>query len=750
MAIQPKTINDLNKKQADEPSDIAADSLPIADGTDTFLSRCELPPPPVAASKDIEVLAHKLFASPTSTENDELPAVAGYEVLSVLGRGGMGIVYLAKQRGLNRLVALKMLQPKLVLEPLHAARFRTEVEAIARLQHPNIVQVFEVGEHEDRPYCALEYVAGGTLAQACGNNLPSPQAAAELLATVAEAVHYAHERGVLHRDLKPANILLQRTEDKERKTEDGGQRSEDREQKDGKTKADPSSILCSLSFDIPKIADFGLAKWLDDTATNAGVTEHGLIIGTPSYMAPEQVVGGSTAIGVTTDVYALGAILYELLTGRPPFKADSALETARQTQFEDPAAPSQLQPGLPCDLETICLQCLQKSPDRRYPSAQILADELKRFCAGEPIHARPTGKFERLSKWARRRPAVAALIAVVIAALTTSAVAGWAFAVREREHARIVTNERDAAERARSEKEQYLRESMESDEQLRHLTDQIFVSVGLSKIPKSLLTEIANVYRKEIERDTDNPDQSVRRLRAKNTTRLADTLRNLGKSDEAYYRIRQAVENFRQLVANDPLNDELRLELGICVNKLGQYIRKYDLKSAERRAEAIACQREAVQILSQLPPMLERHPQHSALGAALNNLGYALLQEKDPKHLPEIRLLFEKAIECQKTAHEIEPTNYTREFLRNHHGGLADTLIGMGDHAAAAEQIILMIKLAPNEVRVKQDAAGLFQRCARLAAADSRLSPDQRQQLSNAYADEARKVNPPAEPGRSK
>jgi WD40 repeat protein len=325
-----------------------------------------------------------------SNEAAELPTIPGYEILGVLGRGGMGVVYKAWQPELNRTVALKM-----VLAGAHAgaqelARFHTEAEAVARLHHAHIVQIYGVGRHDEHPYLVLEYVDGGSLAQQLTGTLLPARRSAELVETLARAVHYAHQQGIIHRDLTPGNVLL---------TADG----------------------------LPKITDFGLAKLL--AGGGAIRTQSGAIVGTPSYMAPEQAAGKTKEIGPAADVYGLGAILYELVTGRPPFRAETPLETLLQAQSEEPVPPSRLQPKLPRDLETICLKALAKSPERRYASAGDLAEDLRRWLSGEPIRARPVSAAERLLKWVRRRPAVAGLLlASGVAALALVALAvGWVY-----------------------------------------------------------------------------------------------------------------------------------------------------------------------------------------------------------------------------------------------------------------------------------------------------------------------------------
>jgi WD40 repeat protein/serine/threonine protein kinase len=326
-----------------------------------------------------------------------LPAVPGYEVLGELGRGGMGVVYRARQTALGRVVALKMILGGGHADEDDLARFRTEAEAIARLQHPNIVQVYEVGQHDGRPFFSLEFCAGGSLDRhLAGTPLP-PREAARLVQTLAGAMEAAHRAGVVHRDLKPANILLAVV---------GGQLSVVSEEQ----QASPSLTTDHRQLTtLPKITDFGLAKKLDSAT---GQTQSGAIIGTPSYMAPEQAGGHSKTVGPAADVYALGAILYECLTGRPPFKAATAMDTMFQVVGEEPVRVRQLQPKVPLDLETIALKCLQKEPAKRYPSAQALADDLGRFLAGKPIVARPVNRWVRVSKWVKRRPATAALLGV--------------------------------------------------------------------------------------------------------------------------------------------------------------------------------------------------------------------------------------------------------------------------------------------------------------------------------------------------
>jgi serine/threonine protein kinase len=318
----------------------------------------------------------------------QLPAgtFGDYDLLEEVGRGGMGIVFKARHKSLDRIVALKVLRPGGTGEVRE--RFDREAQAVARLQHPNIVQVYEVGETDGQAFVSLEFVDGQSLARRFqGTPLPARQAAA-LVETLARAMHYAHQKGVIHRDLKPANVLLA---------------------------GNPETRLEAC---IAKVADFGLAKKLD----TRGDTHSGAVLGTPSYMAPEQAEARSAAIDRRTDVYGLGAILYELLTGRPPFRADTPLQTLKQVVEAEPARLRLLNAAVPRDLETVCLKCLQKEPHERYRSAAALAGDLQRWLDGFPIQARPVSKFEHAARWCRRRPAIASLLAVLALTVTSSLV----------------------------------------------------------------------------------------------------------------------------------------------------------------------------------------------------------------------------------------------------------------------------------------------------------------------------------------
>ncbi len=355
-----------------------------------------------------------------------LPSIPGYELEAVLGRGGMGVVFKARHLALKRTVALKMIRAGDLADPGELARFQVEAQAVARLQHPNIVQIYEVGTVEGSPYCALELAEGGSLAQRLAARPLAAREAARLVEALAQAMHLAHSRNVVHRDLKPANVLL-------------------------------------MADGTPKITDFGLARHLD---RDSGQTQAGQVMGTPSYMAPEQALGRSHDAGPAADVYALGALLYACLTGRPPFVGQTMVETLDLVRTQEPVPPSRIQAGVPLDLETICLKCLRKEPEKRYASAAELADDLVRYQRGEPIQARPVGPAERLVKWVRRNRVVASLLGLVVAALVAGGTGIYVkYLDAETQRQLAETNARQARTEA-DEKEKALRKEQSARREL--------------------------------------------------------------------------------------------------------------------------------------------------------------------------------------------------------------------------------------------------------------------------------------------
>jgi tetratricopeptide (TPR) repeat protein len=359
-------------------------------------------------------------------------ALEGFEVLGMLGQGGMGVVYKARQRVPSRLVALKMILAGAGATPKQITRFKVEAEALGRLQHPNIVQVHSAGEAEGYPFIALEYIDGQTLAQKWKGLPQPPREVAVIVRTLALAIEHAHQREVVHRDLKPGNVLLA-----------GSSQPKERRYKHDTTTLDDDSV--------PKISDFGLAKQLDEEFQ---VSLSGQLIGTPSYMAPEQAVGIEGTVGPAVDIYALGAILYNGLTGRAPFRGETDLETFDQVRFQEPVPPRQLVPKVPVDLETVCQKCLQKDPAKRYASALDLAEDLTRYLESRPIVARPVSRLERVKRWCRRNPMDAALLACLVVALSLgffATVTLWLRADRQRRIADLARAE------AESQRQQALR-----------------------------------------------------------------------------------------------------------------------------------------------------------------------------------------------------------------------------------------------------------------------------------------------------
>jgi serine/threonine protein kinase len=507
--------------------------------------------------------------------------IGDFEIIDELGRGGMSVVYKARDLRLRRHAALKFLLAGEFANPEQRRRFMNEAHSLAALQHPNIVQLLFVGEHEGRAYLVLEFVDGPSLARYLLHNVMAPRAAAELLEPIARGVHYAHQRGVLHRDLKPGNILLQ---------ESGNRNPELVCQI-----PDSRSPIPDSRFLIPKVTDFGLARRLDD----ATMTHTGDVLGTPAYMSPEQGWGKSKVrtIGPATDIYALGALLYEMLTGRPPFRGETPVETLEQVLHQDPIPPRQLQPKTPRDLETICLKCLDKLPSKRYVSADALADDLRRFLENQPIQARRTTLLERALKWVRRHPTRAALfvlIALGLAGLVVGVLIHNALLQREVERAEW------NAQQARLEQEradanyQAARETFRK--MIARLTSEQFGGLPrLGELQRHQLEDALEFYQKVI---ADRPDATpAGRLDLANACMETGYVQMfLGRIQESEASVRQALRLYEELQREAPELADYRGLLAHAHNTLGSIVadRGEDEAALEEHRRGITLWQEVV------------------------------------------------------------------------------------------------------------------------------------------------------------
>jgi tetratricopeptide (TPR) repeat protein len=480
-----------------------------------------------------------------------------FELFGVIGRGGTGTVYRARQRSLDRLVALKVIRAGGPADPSDVRRFRAEAEVVAALEHPNIVPVYEVGEQDGLLYLSMRLVEGGSLADRLNALTADARAAARLVAAVARAVHFAHQRGILHRDLKPGNILLSPG-----RGPDGG---------GGEW--------------VPLVADFGLAKRVDG---DSSLTQSGAIVGTPSYAAPEQASGAKGAVTTAADVWGLGAVLYALLTGRPPFRGETALETLELVRTRDAEPPRQLNPGVDRDLETVCLKCLAKDPGRRYASAAELAEDLERWLAGEPVKARRASRWERTRKWLRRNPALAALLAVV----AVSAGAGVAGLVwhneRLRAEAEKVARERDVAQ----EEQRWAAQAVD-DMYTRVAEEWLGSHPRLQPLQREFLEKALEYYQHAAGHWADVPE--LRRKLPELYRGVGKIQAALGRHDQAEEALRTAVARFEELAAESPTDPVVRNDLVSSQTTLARALQK-----TGRIPEAITVYRRANDLAAEL------------------------------------------------------------------------------------------------------------------------------------------------------
>jgi serine/threonine-protein kinase len=491
-----------------------------------------------------------------------------YELLQVIAKGGMGIIFKARDRRLNRQVALKMILSSQTLSETDRLRFHNEVDAVASLDHSHIVPIYDVGEHEGRPYFSMKLVPGGSLAGQLARYVLEPKAAARLLVPIARAVHYAHQRGVLHRDLKPSNVLLGSAEE-------------------------------------PYVTDFGLAKRMasgDGPSGGIDLTESGAIVGTPGYMAPEQAHGKRSAVTTATDIYGLGAILYALLTGGPPFEGDDLLETLEAVRERPPQSPRELNARVDRDLELICLKCLEKEPARRYASAEILAGELECYLAGLPLmHTRSISTAEWLWRWYVRHRVLASLAAALglsLLLLTAGSITAaiWLKAANDRER-RSRQRAEGSRELASNVATRFLTRVSESEQLKAH---------GLERLRKDLLVGARDFWERFTREDSGGP--AVQAERGKAYLRLGTIASALDADREAADAYQQAREIFKQLSADYPDVPDYRDELAGVLHQLGNMYQK-----TRRAAEARSTYQEALHIRQSLVndyPSIARYQGH--------------------------------------------------------------------------------------------------------------------------------------------
>jgi serine/threonine protein kinase len=569
----------------------------------------------------------------------ELPfqQLGRFQIRRRLGEGAFGIVFLADDPQLGREVALKVPRPEALLTGELRERFVREARAAAGLDHPNLVPVYEAGAVGPICYIASAYCSGITLSEWLKERaeLPQERLVASLVATLADAVAHAHTRGVIHRDLKPSNVLLQG-----KRRDPGGVNSTVKEPGAGRDSAD-------VDWDfVPRITDFGLAKLTADAPSQPGdagdaQTRSGAVLGTPNYMAPEQASGKNKEIGPAADVYALGVILYELLTGRPPFRGETILDTLEQVRTREPLPPGRLRPKLSRDLDTICLKCLQKEPRKRYESAAALADDFRRYLTGEPIQARPIRAWERGLKWAQRRPALAALLVVSVLGPILLATVVLAYDTQLRQSNKDLKDALDAKEEQRQEANDHFRLARRAiDDYVTKVSkDKRLRAHDLEGLRKELLQLTLNYYQDFVKKRSDDPD--VQDERGGAILRLAHLKRGIGSKQEALKSFQEAVDVFRNLVREHPEVHKYQFTLSEALNDVA--VVYLDLRQSDLAELAM---NEALNIRKQL---LLEHPMIPGYKAGLatihNNLA-VLYRESDRPELAEVA--HRKALELRE------------------------------------------------------------------------------------------------------
>ncbi|GAB5442589.1 MAG: hypothetical protein Fues2KO_29380 [Fuerstiella sp.] len=586
---------------------------------------------------------HTTLPTFRADDGKEIPASIGnYDIRSILGRGGMGVVYKARQRGLKRDVALKM-----ILAGGHAndemmGRFRAEAEAVAKLQHPNIVQIYEIGDENGLPYFSLEYVDGETLDEVRKAEPLEQQRAADLIRIISQAMHFAHQSGIVHRDLKPANILM---------TKDG----------------------------VPKVTDFGLVKRLEDEDV-ASQTQTGAIMGTPHYMAPEQAWGAPN-IGPAADVWALGAMLYALLTGRPAFAGANTMDTIMQLRNKEPVAPRDLVPSVSIDLETICLKCLQKEPEKRYGSAEELAEDLDRYLSGVPILARPIGRTERAWRWCQRNPVIAGLGTAFAVALLIGTVTSTLFGIKANSAALAEKDAREDAEEKR-----------------------LLAEANAEEAKQNALLAAANAERALKQRTVA--------LGAFNTAvEWAGTdLKNVPGTDAFKKRLFSAAVQGLNRLSEITGDDRRDLAIARGYAKAGEGF--LEVGQAKEALEQFEQSHEILQRLQQTENDTAESIHHLRMGRSFKNIGRAEMALKGPEAAIDWH---QKALETRKKALPLhDDPLFVKQEIADSCGDLGRALLEAGQAAAAAEVLAKgaeyrdeWLAAAPNNDSAIQQQAGL-------------------------------------------
>ncbi len=580
----------------------------------------------VTPGEDATVDLGSSASSPTDRAEPALVRYFGdYEITRELARGGMGVVFLARQMSLNRPVALKMILAGQLADDTDVKRFYTEAEAAANLDHPGIVPIYEVGQHEGQHYFSMGFVEGQSLAQRLADGPLPPREAAALLARVAEAIAYAHGRGVIHRDLKPGNILLDRNGN-------------------------------------PRVTDFGLAKKLEG---GSALTASGQIMGTPSYMPPEQAGANRGEVGPAADVYALGATLYAMIVGRPPFQAASAMDTVIQVINDDPVPPRRLNPALDRDIETICLRCLEKEPARRYASASALGEDLRRYLAGEPILARPVGRAERAWRWCRRNPAVAGLVASLAAALLFGFIGitwGWLEARRQRNQA-----------------EENFRLALHAvDDYLTRVSESRVLNVpGLEPLRRELLEDALRYYRDFVRLRAHDPTVRDELMRA--YWRVGQINNSIGTSAEALDAYRQSFRLAEELAAARPGDPAIQVHMARLHNRIG--VIQFKTGQTDEAFRSLRLARSIHDALVRVHP--SEHAYLSDLAGNLHSLG--MLLEEIGRPAEGLEPLEQAFTIYERLVHEHPGDDSHRSQLAHTSRGVGNLLTDLGRTSEAMD-----------------------------------------------------------------